>query len=198
MYPAKIYFFKNSGISLYLYNILNFFVLQDGQTNRTLTLISKTIQSLCNLVSARTPRCNEEYMACMYQTFYTETHITAVRQVGICWTVSHISTGQIFLFFNLCILKRVDLEDKSPHGPEMWWLSLHLDLLKTYISNFIHLNLHMSKPPSFINSIIKKTPFPRNLSSRGLTVQLLIVANCLIFILRIIDPLIPLKKRFLY
>ncbi|XP_054271114.1 GTPase-activating protein [Macrosteles quadrilineatus] len=52
----------------------------DSQTNRTLTLISKTIQSLCNLVSARTPRCNEEYMTCMYQTFYTDTHITAVRQ----------------------------------------------------------------------------------------------------------------------
>lgn len=52
----------------------------DSQTNRTLTLISKTIQSLCNLVSARTPRCNEEYMSCMYQAFYTDTHITAVRQ----------------------------------------------------------------------------------------------------------------------
>ncbi|KAG8270925.1 Ras GTPase-activating protein 2 [Homalodisca vitripennis] len=52
----------------------------DSQTNRTLTLISKTIQSLCNLVSARTPRCNEDYMVCMYQAFYTETHVTAVRQ----------------------------------------------------------------------------------------------------------------------
>ncbi|RZF38857.1 hypothetical protein LSTR_LSTR015632 [Laodelphax striatellus] len=52
----------------------------DTQLNRTLTLISKTIQSLCNLVSARSPRCNEDYMISMYQAFNTETHITAVRQ----------------------------------------------------------------------------------------------------------------------
>lgn len=53
----------------------------DSQMNRTLTLISKTIQSLCNLVSSRTPPCKEEYMSSMYQTFYSdETHITAVRQ----------------------------------------------------------------------------------------------------------------------
>lgn len=147
-----------------LYNIHNFFVLQDGQTNRTLTLISKTIQSLCNLVSARTPRCNEEYMACMYQTFYTETHITAVRQVGICWTVSHISTGQIFLFFNLCILKDLDPQDKSPHGLEIWWLSPTWTFWRpifpiSFIWTSTCLNLLPSKP-----LWIKKTPFPWNWS----------------------------------
>ncbi|KAL1132148.1 hypothetical protein AAG570_010105, partial [Ranatra chinensis] len=52
----------------------------DSQINRTLTLISKTIQSLCNLVSSRSSACKEQYMGSMYQAFYTNTHITAVRQ----------------------------------------------------------------------------------------------------------------------
>ncbi|XP_056648624.1 GTPase-activating protein [Diorhabda sublineata] len=54
----------------------------DCQTNRTLTLISKTIQSLGNLVSCRSTQqvCKEEYMEGLYKEFYTETHMTAVRQ----------------------------------------------------------------------------------------------------------------------
>ncbi|XP_014283177.1 ras GTPase-activating protein 3 [Halyomorpha halys] len=52
----------------------------DTQINRTLTLISKTIQSLCNLVTSRTTACKEQYMCSMYQTFYTDMHITAIRQ----------------------------------------------------------------------------------------------------------------------
>ncbi|KAG5900731.1 hypothetical protein JTB14_038249 [Gonioctena quinquepunctata] len=54
----------------------------DCQTNRTLTLISKTIQSLGNLVSSRSTQqvCKEEYMEGLYKAFYTEAHMTAVRQ----------------------------------------------------------------------------------------------------------------------
>ncbi|XP_067014375.2 ras GTPase-activating protein 3 isoform X2 [Anabrus simplex] len=53
----------------------------DSQTNRTLTLISKTIQSLGNLVSSRSSQqtCKEEYMMAVSQAFYTERHIQAVR-----------------------------------------------------------------------------------------------------------------------
>lgn len=54
---------------------------QDSQTNRTLTLISKTIQSLGNLVSCRSTQqmCKEEYMERIYRHFYTEQHVAAVR-----------------------------------------------------------------------------------------------------------------------
>uniref|UniRef100_A0A023F326 Putative ras gtpase-activating protein n=1 Tax=Triatoma infestans TaxID=30076 RepID=A0A023F326_TRIIF len=52
----------------------------DSQTHRTLTLISKTIQSLCNLVTSKSTSCKEQYMGSMYQAFYTDTHIAAVRQ----------------------------------------------------------------------------------------------------------------------
>nr|AJE26302.1 Ras GTPase-activating protein [Microdera dzhungarica] len=54
----------------------------DNQINRTLTLISKTIQSLGNLVSCRSSQqvCKEEYMESLYKEFYTESHVTAVRQ----------------------------------------------------------------------------------------------------------------------
>lgn len=54
----------------------------DGQTNRTLTLISKTIQSLGNLVSCRSSQqlCKENYMESVYKAFCTEFHIHAVRQ----------------------------------------------------------------------------------------------------------------------
>lgn len=54
----------------------------DPQTNRTLTLISKTIQSLGNLVSSRSAQqvCKEEYMAELYHSFCTQRHVQAVRQ----------------------------------------------------------------------------------------------------------------------
>lgn len=58
-----------------------YFFSKDSQTNRTLTLVSKTIQSLGNLVCSRS-NFKEEYMSSMYQSVYTEQHVTAVRQVN--------------------------------------------------------------------------------------------------------------------
>lgn len=57
------------------------FHLQDFQTNRTLTLISKTIQSLGNLVSSRSAQqpCKEEYTGQLYKKFCTEKHVEAVK-----------------------------------------------------------------------------------------------------------------------
>ncbi|XP_046393284.1 GTPase-activating protein isoform X1 [Ischnura elegans] len=54
----------------------------DSQTNRTFTLISKTIQSIGNLVSSRSSQhCfKEEYMGAIQRAFLTEHHINAVRQ----------------------------------------------------------------------------------------------------------------------
>lgn len=45
-------------------------------------MISKTIQSLGNLVSCRSTQqvCKEEYMECIYKEFYTPKHVQAVRQ----------------------------------------------------------------------------------------------------------------------
>ncbi|XP_075159495.1 ras GTPase activating protein 1 [Haematobia irritans] len=53
----------------------------DCQTNRTLTLISKTIQSLGNLVSSRSSQqpCKEEYTGQLYKKFCTEKHVDAVK-----------------------------------------------------------------------------------------------------------------------
>ncbi|XP_023032919.1 GTPase-activating protein isoform X2 [Drosophila willistoni] len=53
----------------------------DAQTNRTLTLISKTIQSLGNLVSSRSSQqpCKEEYTGELYKKFCTEQHVAAVK-----------------------------------------------------------------------------------------------------------------------
>ncbi|XP_011687807.1 PREDICTED: ras GTPase-activating protein 3 isoform X2 [Wasmannia auropunctata] len=68
----------------------------DSQTNRTLTLISKTIQSLGNLVSCRGGAgsvCKEEYMECVYKEFYTEKHIQAVKQFLELISTSSNSSG---------------------------------------------------------------------------------------------------------
>lgn len=56
--------------------------MQDCQTNRTLTLISKSIQSLGNLVSSRSLQqpCKEEYTGQLYKKFCTEKHVEAVKQ----------------------------------------------------------------------------------------------------------------------
>ncbi|KAH8270165.1 hypothetical protein KR018_005094 [Drosophila ironensis] len=53
----------------------------DAQTYRTLTLISKTIQSLGNLVSSRSSQqpCKEEYTGELYKKFCTEQHVDAVK-----------------------------------------------------------------------------------------------------------------------
>ncbi|VVC88012.1 unnamed protein product [Leptidea sinapis] len=55
---------------------------RDLQTTRTLTLISKTIQSLGNLVSSRSAQqvCKEEYMAELYRSFCTPRHVQAIKQ----------------------------------------------------------------------------------------------------------------------
>ncbi|KOB77101.1 GTPase-activating protein [Operophtera brumata] len=55
---------------------------EDPQTNRTLTLISKTIQSLGNLVSSRSAQqvCKEEYMAELYRSFCTPRHVQSIKQ----------------------------------------------------------------------------------------------------------------------
>lgn len=55
------------------------------QTNRTLTLISKTIQSLGNLVSCRyrspgSEQHKEEYMTRLLESFQTSAHIQAIKQ----------------------------------------------------------------------------------------------------------------------
>lgn len=61
--------------------LIVFHYSQDFQTNRTLTLISKTIQSLGNLVSSRSAQqpSKEEYTGQLYKKFCTENHIEAVK-----------------------------------------------------------------------------------------------------------------------
>lgn len=51
------------------------------QTTRTLTLISKTIQSLGNLVSSRSAQqpCKEVYTGQLYKKFCSEKHVEAVK-----------------------------------------------------------------------------------------------------------------------
>lgn len=69
----------------FILRILNILALivysQDFQTNRTLTLISKTIQSLGNLVSSRSAQqpSKEEYTGQLYKKFCTGNHIEAVK-----------------------------------------------------------------------------------------------------------------------
>ena len=67
-------------IPLYSSSFIVYF--QDSQTNRTLTLISKTIQSLGNLVSSRSAQqhAKEEFTVELYKKFCTEKHVEAVKR----------------------------------------------------------------------------------------------------------------------
>lgn len=72
----------------------------DPKTNRTLTLISKTIQSLGNLVSSRSAQqpCKEEFMGELYKKFCTEKHVEAVKHfLEVISTVSCSSSEESFL-----------------------------------------------------------------------------------------------------
>lgn len=78
--PEVCGFFFNSWI-LFAHHLFGFFT-QDLQTNRTLTLISKTIQSLGNLVSSRSAQqhAKEEFTVELYKKFCTEKHVDAVKK----------------------------------------------------------------------------------------------------------------------
>lgn len=56
-------------------------IFQDAQSTRTLTLISKTIQSLGNLVSSRSAQqpCKEVYTSQLFKHFCTEQHVAEVK-----------------------------------------------------------------------------------------------------------------------
>lgn len=82
---SHLYIFTLYSMSLanLIRNILSCrFISQDSQTIRTLTLISKTIQSLGNLVSSRSSHqhAKEEFMADLYKKFCTEKHVRAVKE----------------------------------------------------------------------------------------------------------------------
>lgn len=55
--------------------------MQDAQTARTLTLISKTIQALGNLVSSRSAAqpSKEPYTGQLYERFCTKKHVEEVK-----------------------------------------------------------------------------------------------------------------------
>lgn len=66
----------------FIHSLFEFRFVQDPQTNRTLTLISKTIQSLGNLVSSRSAQqhAKEEFTVELYKKFCTEKHVEAVKK----------------------------------------------------------------------------------------------------------------------
>ncbi|RWS16363.1 ras GTPase-activating protein 3-like protein [Dinothrombium tinctorium] len=54
----------------------------DPQTSRSLTLVSKTVQSIVNIVSSRCLNSQvfkEDYMAFLYKSFFTDQHIESTR-----------------------------------------------------------------------------------------------------------------------
>uniref|UniRef100_T1IVH0 Ras GTPase-activating protein 3 n=1 Tax=Strigamia maritima TaxID=126957 RepID=T1IVH0_STRMM len=67
----------------------------DAQTTRTLTLISKTVQSLGNLVSSRCPQqiFKEDYMISLYKDLITEENIENLRKfleiISSCSVMNH-------------------------------------------------------------------------------------------------------------
>ncbi|XP_053668607.1 GTPase-activating protein [Anopheles marshallii] len=69
----------------------------DEQTTRTLTLISKTIQSMGNLVSSRSAQqpCKEKYTEQLYKKFCTEQHVEAIKHfLEVISTVGATNTGE--------------------------------------------------------------------------------------------------------
>uniref|UniRef100_A0A182PM81 GTPase-activating protein n=1 Tax=Anopheles epiroticus TaxID=199890 RepID=A0A182PM81_9DIPT len=69
----------------------------DEQTTRTLTLISKTIQSMGNLVSSRSAQqpCKEKYTEQLYKKFCTEQHVEAIKHfLEVISTVGATEAGE--------------------------------------------------------------------------------------------------------
>uniref|UniRef100_A0A182R172 Ras GTPase-activating protein n=1 Tax=Anopheles farauti TaxID=69004 RepID=A0A182R172_9DIPT len=69
----------------------------DEQTTRTLTLISKTIQSMGNLVSSRSAQqpCKEKYTEQLYKKFCTEQHVEAIKHfLEVISTVGTTNAGE--------------------------------------------------------------------------------------------------------
>lgn len=66
----------------------------DAQVNRTLTLISKTIQSLGNLVCSKSPTqiFKEDYMAVLYKDLITEKNVETVRGF-----LELVSSGSLYM-----------------------------------------------------------------------------------------------------
>ncbi|KAL0281475.1 UNVERIFIED_CONTAM: hypothetical protein PYX00_002454 [Menopon gallinae] len=82
----------------------------DQQTNRTLTLISKTMQSLGNLVSSRfrspgLEQHKEKYMSRLLESFQTTSHIEAVRQFLDIISAGSRPNGQSYTTFTPVVLK---------------------------------------------------------------------------------------------
>lgn len=88
--------------------LLLFLAFQDVQTNRTLTLISKTIQSLGNLVSSRSAQqhAKEEFTVELYKKFCTEKHVNAVKRF-----LDAISTNEPVEFDGTIEAKPILLKD---------------------------------------------------------------------------------------
>ncbi|XP_041974555.1 GTPase-activating protein [Aricia agestis] len=100
----------------------------DPQTNRTLTLISKTIQSLGNLVSSRSAQqvCKEEYMAELYKSFCTAKHVQAIRQfLEIISSSSDTQNNNVqetpVLLKEGTMIKRSDGVRAGPGSPRRRW-----------------------------------------------------------------------------
>ncbi|CAG4924339.1 unnamed protein product [Colias eurytheme] len=101
----------------------------DLQTTRTLTLISKTIQSLGNLVSSRSAQqvCKEEYMAELYRSFCTPRHVQAIRQfLEIISTSSDTQNNNIqetsVLLKEGTMIKRSEGVRMGPGSPRRRWV----------------------------------------------------------------------------